>query len=82
CQVCDKYNLTVTARDKFTKELLPDTEVVLKDTEGNIVQTGTSNSYGAVVFNDIKKDDYTIEGKLYDVNLEGTTAVKNEFKAN
>lgn len=82
CQVCDKYNLTVIARDKFTKELLPDTEVVLKDTEGNIVQTGTSNSYGAVVFNDIKKDDYTIEGKLYDVNLEGTTAVKSEFKAN
>ncbi|MBF4982837.1 OmpA family protein [Nonlabens mediterrranea] len=82
CQVCDKYNLTVIARDKFTKELLPDTEVVLKDTDGNIVQTGTSNSYGAVVFNDIKKDDYTIEGKLYDVNLEGTTAVKNEFKAN
>ncbi|MGJ8684656.1 MAG: OmpA family protein [Nonlabens sp.] len=82
CNVCDKYNLAVTARDKFTKELLPDTDIVLKDTEGNIVQTGKSNAYGVVVFNDINKDDYTIEGKLYDVNLDGTTAVKNEFKSN
>lgn len=82
CQVCDTYNLAVTARDKFTKELLPDTDIVLKDMEGNIVQSGKSNAYGVVVFNDIKKDDYTIEGKLYDVDLDGSTAVKNEFKAN
>lgn len=82
CQVCEKYNLAVTARDKFTKELLPDTDIVLKDAEGNVIQSGRSNAYGVVVFNDINKDDYTIEGKLYDVELESTAAVKSEFKPN
>ncbi|WP_438962118.1 OmpA family protein [Nonlabens sp.] len=82
CQVCDTYNLTVTAKDKYTGEILPDTDVVLKNTAGEIVQSATTNAYGVAVFNDIKKDDYTIEGKLYEVNLEGNTVVKNEFKAN
>ena len=82
CQVCDTYNLTVTAKDKFTGEVLPETDVVLKNTDGEIVQSATTNAYGVAVFNDIKKDDYTIEGKLYDVNLEGNTVVKKEFKAN
>lgn len=82
CQVCDKFNLAVTARDKYTKELLPDADIVLKDAEGNVVQSGKSNAFGVVIFNDIKQDDYTVEGKLYDVVLENTTAVKSEFIAN
>lgn len=82
CTTCDKFNLAVTARDKFTKELLPNTDVVLKDLAGNIVNSGTTNAYGVFVFNDVKKDDYVVEGKLYDVNLDTATVTKNEFKAN
>jgi|GEM_PF-5400734 len=62
-KVLISYNLTVTAKDKFTGEVLPETDVVLKNTDGEIVQSATTNAYGVAVFNDIKKDDYTIEGK-------------------
>ena len=80
CNICDKYALAVTARDKYTKELLPFTDVALKDAKGNVVKTGTTNSFGVVVFDYIDPDNYTIEGVLYDVKLEGTTVAKSEFK--
>lgn len=82
CAVCQKYNLAVTARDKFTKELLPNTDVALKDLRGNVVKTATTNNFGVVVFNDIQPDNYTIEGLLYDVKLDGNTTAKAEFKQN
>lgn len=82
CQACDKYSLAVTARDKFTKEVLPFTDVVLKDAQDNIIQSGVTNAYGVVVFNDIKKSNYKVEGKLYDTNLETATVTETEFKAN
>jgi outer membrane protein OmpA-like peptidoglycan-associated protein len=80
CNICDTYALAVTARDKFTAEILPDTDVAVKDLEGNVVQTGTTNKFGVVVFNNIKPDNYTIEGILYDVPLEKNVTRKEEFK--
>ncbi len=80
CNICDTYALAVTARDKFTGQVLPDTDVAVKDMEGNVVQTGTTNKFGVVVFNDVKPDNYTIEGILYDVPLEQNVTRKDEFK--
>ena len=77
---CPNFNLAVTARDKFTKELLPDTDVVVKNKIGEVIQTGKTNGYGVVVFNNVVPDDYVIEGKLYGVALEKSTTVKSEFK--
>lgn len=82
CTACDTYSLAVTAKDKFTGELLPNTDVVVKDTKGNVIQTGTTNSYGVVVFNDINADNYVINGQLYTVDLQGNSASENEFKPN
>lgn len=82
CSTCDTYSLAVTAKDKFTGQMLPNTSVVVKDTKGNIVQTGVTNAYGAIVFNNIVADNYVIEGLLYDVKLQGNSASKNEFKPN
>ena len=79
CAICG-CNVTVTARDKFTNQILPDTDVVMEDAEGNIVQSGTTNSYGTVVFTSVQKGDYTIKGKLYDVDLATNTVDKEEFK--
>lgn len=79
CTTCDKYSLTVTARDKFTKELLAKTDVVVKNTSGEVIQTGTTNSFGVVIFLDIIPDNYTIDGLLYGIKLDGATALKNEF---
>lgn len=79
CATCG-CGITVTAKDKFTNEILPDTDVVLTDLEGNIVQSGTTNSYGVVVFNDVMEDHYIIKGKLYNIALEDESISKDEFK--
>ena len=79
CSVCPIYGLTVTARDKYTKEVLADTDVALKNSKGEIVKTGKTNSFGVVVFEKILKDDYTVSGLLNDVALINTTVQKDEL---
>jgi outer membrane protein OmpA-like peptidoglycan-associated protein len=79
CATCG-CGVTVTARDKYTDEILPFTDVVLTDLNGNIVQSGITNSYGVVVFNDVTEADYIVKGKLYDISLEETSITKDEFK--
>ncbi|MBA6153342.1 OmpA family protein [Gelidibacter maritimus] len=79
CATCG-CGVTVTARDKFTGETLPNTDVVLTDLNGNIVQSGTTNSYGVVVFNEVIEGDYIVKGKLYNISLEEESITKAEFK--
>lgn len=91
CDVCGKDHyphccatcgcgVTVTAKDKFTGETLPNTDVILTDLSGNIIQSGTTNSYGTVVFTDVIENNYMIKGKLYNIALEETSIAKSEFK--
>lgn len=82
CNTCERYSLTVTARDKFTKEVLPNTDVVLKDLHGSVIRTATTNSYGVVVFDNVQPDNYGIEGALYEVKLDATAVAKSEFVPN
>lgn len=79
CNACDVFSLAVTARDKYTKEILPNTDVALTNPKGEIVQTGRTNNFGVVTFNNIVPDDYVINGLLYDVKLDPATAMKSEF---
>lgn len=79
CATCG-CGVTVIAKDKFTGETLPNTDVVLSDLNGNIVETGTTNSYGVVVFTDVVEKDYLIRGKLHNVTLEESSIAKSEFK--
>lgn len=80
CQVCKNCGVTVTAKDKFTGQVLPNTDVVLVDDEGNITQTGKTNNYGVVVFSEVVANNYTIKGKLYNVNLEENLITRKELK--
>lgn len=83
CEVCcNAYALAVTAKDKFTGEVLPNTDVAIKNLKGEVVQTGTTNSFGVVVFDPIDPDTYTINGLLYNVALDENMASKNEFVKN
>lgn len=79
CTTCDTYALAVTAKDKFTGQLLADTAVAVKDLSGAVIQTGVTNAFGVVVFDDITPDNYVIEGLLYDVALEKTSTNKGQF---
>lgn len=76
----ETFSLTVTARDKFTKDILPETEIAIKNKDNEIIKTGKTNNFGVVVFEDINPDNYTIEGSLYGINLEAETTKKREFK--
>jgi len=80
CDACETYSLAITARDKFTKEVLPNTDIAVKNLKGEVIETGTTNNYGVVVFNGIRPDNYTIDGVLHDVNLDPSFTTKDEFK--
>jgi outer membrane protein OmpA-like peptidoglycan-associated protein len=69
CNVCG-CKVNVTARDKYTKEILPDTDVILVNNAGQTTHTGRTNGFGVVVFDNVKPDNYTIKGILNSVNLE------------
>lgn len=76
------YGLAITARDQYTREPLPNTEVVVRNAYGEVVYSGTTNHYGVVVFNNVQASNYAIAGKLYGVDLSAATAVQTEFRAN
>lgn len=67
---CPEKNVIITAKDKITGEVLANTEVTLLNGSGQIVKTGTTNSQGVVEFSNVEPADYTVNGKLYDVDLE------------
>lgn len=91
CPVCQKphypfcctscgCDVTIVAKDKFTKEVLDQVDVVLMDETGNIAQSGTTNSYGAVVFKNVKPGNYIVKGKLYGVELSQEMITNEEFE--
>jgi outer membrane protein OmpA-like peptidoglycan-associated protein len=79
CTTCPVYNLGVTARDKYTKEILPNTDVVIKNNAGEVVKTGKTNVFGVYIFEKIQADDYVISGALNNVSLENRSIKKDEL---
>lgn len=77
-----KKTFAITAVDKISKEKLPYADVAIVNSKGEIVKTGTTNHFGAVVFEDLPVDSYTINSKLYNEDLEGVTIDKDEFAGN
>lgn len=84
CTSCpaESYELAVTAKDKYSNELLANTSVALKNSNNEVVRTAVTNEFGVVTFNDLSPDNYTIAGILYDINLEGSSVNKSEFVKN
>ena len=74
-----KYCIQTTAKDKFTNEILPNTDVSIKDSKGIVLKTAKTDAFGVVQFCDLLPNDYTIEGMYNEVALEGNTAKKSEF---
>lgn len=80
CVACETLSVAVTAKDKFTKVVLPNTDVVLKNEYGEILYSGTTNDYGVIVFDKVKSGNYTVSGKLYGVDLDNATINATELK--
>ena len=75
-----KYCLQVTAKDKYTGEIIPNTDIALKNSKGEIISTAKTDGFGITKFCDITPNDYTINGVYEDVTLEGAEIKKAEFK--
>lgn len=78
---CPEKSLFITARDKITDEVLPKTEIAILDSNGQVVKTGTTNSLGIAEFTDIAPGDYSINGKLYNIDLEKGELKASDFNA-
>lgn len=77
-----KYCVQVTAKDKYSKEVLPNTDVALKNSKGEVVGTAKTDAFGVAKFCDILPDDYKIDGIFNEIALEGNEIKKDEFKDN
>lgn len=73
------HTLIVTAKDKYTNEVLPNTIVYLKDNANTIIQTATTDNNGVVKFVKIKPDNYRIDGTLNNIALDNNSVSKTEL---
>lgn len=74
-------NIRVTARDKQTGQLLPGTQVVLKNAAGEVLRQGVTDANGDVYFLEMPFDNYFIEGTLYDKKLKANSIRRAEFSS-
>ena len=78
---CPEQSLIVTAKDKISGEVIPDAEIALVNSSGQVVKTGTTNSLGIVELQNIAPGDYTVNGKIYDFDLESAKVTASEFNS-
>ncbi len=76
----DAHKVVVTVRDELSQKVIPNADVALKDMQGNIVATGTTNTFGVVDFGEINHGNYTAVGNVYGVETTIATILDAEFK--
>lgn len=82
CVIPENCTVAIVAKDKFSKERIPDAEVFLTDNVSRtIIRTGKTNVYGAIIFDDVPSGNYTIKGNGYGVELESASISINDFNA-
>lgn len=86
CNTCacpnDKHKVVVTVRDKPSQKVIAGADVAIKDMSGNIIATGTSNSFGVVDFGEIPHGNYSIAGQVYEIPTNTSTILDAEFVPN
>lgn len=80
CEVAANCNINIVAKDKFSKERIPDADIFIEDENGKVIRTGKTNLYGAVFFDDMPMGKYVIKGNGYGVELESSTVNIDDFK--
>lgn len=80
CEVAANCSVHIVAKDKFSKERIPEADVFLEDADGKIVRTGKTNLYGAVFFDSVPNGVYTIKGNGFGIELEATSITVEDFK--
>jgi outer membrane protein OmpA-like peptidoglycan-associated protein/opacity protein-like surface antigen len=76
------YRLVVTAKDKFSGQIIPNTQVFIKDANGTVINTAITDASGKVYVDGINPNNYTISGTFNDVPLISISTKTAEFVAN
>ncbi|MDN3606164.1 OmpA family protein [Kaistella yonginensis] len=76
------YRLVVTAKDKFSGQVIPNTQVLIKDLQGNIIKTAMTDASGKVYIDEINPNNYAITGSFNEISLDPTSTKTAEFIAN
>lgn len=82
CNVCcpnDGHKVVVTVRDDLSKKVIPESDVAIKDMSGNIIATGTTNSFGVVDFGQIPHNNYVVTGMVYGIETTTASILDEEF---
>lgn len=70
------YQLQITAKDAYTGEILPYSEVAVYNSQGQRSYYGTTNNKGEITFKNVKPDDYEVKGKFREITLVNTRVEK------
>lgn len=76
------YRLVVTAKDKYTGQIIPNTEVTVKDSQGNIITTAMTDASGKIYVDEINPSNYSISGEFNKIALDPSSTKTAEFVAN
>lgn len=63
------HQIQVVVKDHFSKEIIPNAEVVLINSQGQRSYFGKTDKSGVATFNNVKADDYELKGKFREINL-------------
>lgn len=76
------YRLVITAKDKYSGQIIPNTLVNVKDGQGNIINTATTDASGKVYMDNIKPGNYSITGIFNKIALDSNSTKTGEFVVN
>lgn len=71
--------VTIIVKDRPTGQVIPNSDVIVKDNSGALVFTGTTNSLGAIMFDGVSAQDYSIEGKVFGIQTTNNAIASTEF---
>jgi hypothetical protein len=72
--------LTIIVKDKFSNEVLANTEVTIENIAGRVIETGTADTNGVITFAQLVPETYVIRGKLNGSNLDQIILDKMTFE--
>ncbi len=83
CSTCgcpnDGHKVVVTVRDDITKQVIPQADVALNNIDGQIIATGTTNSFGVVDFGLIPHGNYTAIANVFGAMTNTVPILDEEF---
>lgn len=75
----DGHKVLITVRDELSQKVIPDADILIKNSNGAIVATGTTNSYGVVDLGELRHDNYRVEGMVYGISTSVSNIDESEF---